>query len=379
MHIVPQICVIGGISMKKLLSCGLACLLSAQSLYCVVFAAEAGRISVGSATVGAGESFELPVVIEENPGIAAMSLNLTYDASKLELLGAADGQILGTSTFLACNDLTMIPYTMNWDDLSTENNTGTGMVAVLSFRARDGVVGETEVAVAVNQKSTFNVDLDEVPFETVSGTVSIMPDETAAVVVDTISANTGDTVEVPIRLQNNPGITALSLNISYDNTQLKLLGAADGKILGTSTFLSGNDLTLIPYTLNWDDLSTENNTGNGIVATLSFEVLADAGTAEITVAVNQKSTFNVDLEEVAFDAVNGAVQIGGTVTSTEGDYNGDGTVSIADAVMLAQFVDEDGTLTDDQITGILNTDPDYDSDGLVTIFDVTALLRTLEA
>ncbi len=302
--------------MKKLLSCLLAGALAVQGSQMIGSAADTGRIQIGSASVAAGETFELPVVIEQNPGVAALSLNLTYDASKLELLGAEDGEILGSSVFLAGNDMTLIPYTMNWDDLAADNNTGTGTVAVLKFAAKANAAGDAAVSVAVNQRSTFNVDLEEVAFETVGGVVSIAADENApAILADTVSASAGDTVSVPLRIQNNPGIAALSLQISYDASRLKLLGAEDGKILGSSVFLAGNDLTQIPYTLNWDDLSSENNTGNGIVAVLQFEVLAEEGDAEIAVTVNQRSTFNVDLEEVAFAAVNGKVRIGAETTS----------------------------------------------------------------
>ena len=60
-----------------------------------------------------------------------------------------------------------------------------------------------------------------------------------------------------------------------------------------------------------------------------------------------------------------------------GDYNGNGKLTVADAVMLARFISEDTALTDGQIAAILKTEPDYDSDGLVTILDVAALLKAL--
>ena len=374
--LVPQTCLIGEYAMKKLLSCLLAGALAVQGSQMIGSAADTGRIQIGSASVAAGETFELPVVIEQNPGVAALSLNLTYDASKLELLGAEDGKILGSSVFLAGNDLTLIPYTMNWDDLAADNNTGTGTVAVLKFAAKANAAGDAAVSVAGNQRSTFNVDLEEVAFETVGGVVSIAADENApAILADTVSASAGDTVSVPLRIQNNPGIAALSLQISYDASKLKLLGAEDGKILGSSVFLAGNDLTQIPYTLNWDDLSSENNTGNGIVAVLQFEVLAEEGDAEIAVTVNQRSTFNVDLEEVAFAAVNGKVRIRNSGETVSGDMNGDGMLTMADTVLLARFTAEDDTLTAEQIAGILQAEPDRDSSGIVNYTDVYALLN----
>ena len=444
--------------MKKLLSCVLAGALALQGTQNIVNAADQGRIKVNSASVCAGETFDLPIVIEKNPGIAALNLSLIYDADKLELLGAEDGKILGTSTFLTTDSTAKIPYFLSWDDLSTENNTGTGTAATLSFRAKDNSAGNAKVSVEVNQRSTYNVDLEEVTFETISGTVSIVANESSpAIIVDTVSGNQGDTVEMPIRIQNNPGIAALNLSISYDNTKLKLLNAEDGKILGTSTYLTTDSLTKIPYILSWDDLSTENNTGNGIVATLKYEILASEGNADVELTVNQRSTYNVDLEEVAFSVMSGAVIVKAaesqttstkatttttkattttapvtttttkvttttvttsttakptttvttsttakptttvttsttakptttvttsTTTNTKetlmGDVNGDGEVSIADAVLLCRITAEDScddiTLTEQSFIAA-----DYDKDNLITILDVMKLLKYLQA
>ena len=302
--------------MKKMLSCILAGALALQGTQNIANATAQGSIEVGSASISAGETFELPVMIKDNPGIASLNLSLIYDTDKLELLGAEDGKILGTSTFLTTDSPTKNPYILSWDDLSTKNHTETGTVATLSFRAKDNAAGNAKVSVEVNQQSTYNVDLDEVAFETSSGTVSIMADENApAIIVETIFGNQGDIVEMPIRIRNNPGVASLNLSISYDNTKLKLLGAEDGKILGSSTYLTTDSLTKIPYILSWDDLSTENNTENGIVATLKFEVLAAEGDAPVEITVNQRSTYNVNLEEVVFAVISGMVNIGSPITT----------------------------------------------------------------
>ena len=72
-----------------------------------------------------------------------------------------------------------------------------------------------------------------------------------------------------------------------------------------------------------------------------------------------------------------------TVTSAKpetvlsGDFNGDGSVSVADAVMLARFTGEDQTLSDALIGRILSANPDQDHDGIITIMDVAAILKAV--
>ncbi|MBQ3566239.1 MAG: hypothetical protein IJA12_03570, partial [Oscillospiraceae bacterium] len=107
-------------------------------------------------------------------------------------------------------------------------------------------------------------------------------DTQAMLSIADVTGEAGDTVDVEVEISNNPGIIALSFDVEYDASKLKLVNAEDKKILGTSTAVFGNDLSANPYRLCWDDLSDKNNEENGVLATLTFEILEDAtGAADI--------------------------------------------------------------------------------------------------
>ena len=299
-----------------------------------------GTLSIGEYSAESGETIDVEVILSDNPGIIALSFDVEYDSERLELIKAEDGKILGTSTSLFGNDTTANPYRLCWDDLSTENNTGNGTVATLTFKVKeDAPSGIASVGLILNQGSTFNVDMEDVAFTTESGVINVtgnqaqettttqITDITTTTTVTTdndttespklsiksTSAESGETIDVEVILSDNPGIIALSFDVEYDSERLELIKAEDGKILGTSTSLFGNDTTANPYRLCWDDLSTENNTGNGTVATLTFKVKEDApsGIASVGLILNQGSTFNVDMEDVAFTTESGVINVTG--------------------------------------------------------------------
>ncbi len=57
------------------------------------------------------------------------------------------------------------------------------------------------------------------------------------------------------------------------------------------------------------------------------------------------------------------------------DYNSDGNVTVADAVLLIRFITEDDSLEQETIDRILSGNPDINGDGLVTIADMNELLH----
>jgi len=180
---------------------------------------------------------------------------------------------------------------------------------------------------------------------------------------ESVAGNPGDTVTVSISLSENPGLVALRFYVGYDLARLRLTGVTDGGLLGVNTAIFGNNMSANPYTLMWEDsLSPVNHTGNGVLATLTFEVLqaATPGAVPITITLDGGSTFNYDLNNVPLATVNGTVTINGSQAQTYsltvvngsggGDYVAGATVPITantapDGKMFDRWTSTAGTIT----------------------------------
>ena len=131
-----------------------------------------------------------------------------------------------------------------------------------------------------------------------SMTIYIGATDNGKVTVESISADPGETVEVMVKLEKNPGIAVLAIKVAYSN-DLTLIGAVDHDILGED--MHGKDFTANPYNLTWnnmDDYST-----NGDLVTLSFKVsdTAQAGSELDIDLIIDEDIYNINEEFFTFD------------------------------------------------------------------------------
>ena len=95
----------------------------------------------------------------------------------------------------------------------------------------------------------------------------------ASITVQSVTAQSGETIDVQLVMNNNPGIIGMTINVDYNSADLTLIEVSDGGILGTNTHkpeLSN------PYTLSWsNDTANTNIVTNGVIATLRFKVKSD--------------------------------------------------------------------------------------------------------
>ena len=183
--------------MKKLfaMSAALAMLYTSFSIVSAN-AADSLKLEVAKISAEAGETIAIPVSITENTGIIAIGFTVDYNAEALELISVEDEKLFSGASFTVGGDVTVVPYRVMWDDgLASDDYTDVGTIATLNFRVLDTAEsGIYEISVNVESDNTFNVNFDDVSFETVNGSVTIHGEETTPSET-TITSETTTTAE----------------------------------------------------------------------------------------------------------------------------------------------------------------------------------------
>ena len=131
--------------------------------------------------------------------------------------------------------------------------------------------------------------------------------EAPQIIIDSASAEPGETFTVNVSLANNPGVISMMLHLSYDDA-LTLINIGDtglfpGRVHG--------DVTDVLF---WDyGTSSQNFTGNGVIATLTFTLSEEAEPGEYHICLSYDNAegdiINIDFEPVEFAVQNGAVTV----------------------------------------------------------------------
>ena len=126
-------------------------------------------------------------------------------------------------------------------------------------------------------------------------------------VVDTVGAAPGESVDVTVRLENNPGVTSIKLMLEYDDA-LTLTAVSSNASLGDKFLCSPEGV--YPVILNWYD-GLKDVTGDWIFVTLTFAVAQDVpeGDYPVSITYDANDVFDADENNVHFDIQNGAVQV----------------------------------------------------------------------
>lgn len=141
-------------------------------------------------------------------------------------------------------------------------------------------------------------------------------------VVESVTAEPGGTIDVPIRVENNPGIACIQLTLTYDPALTLNSVTYNSDIGGMS--MPPQHLTS-PAKLSWFN-GTADTTGDWVFATLSFTVPEDAeGSFPIEITYEADDVYNIAEENISFSVINGGIAVAEAAPTPIDDFSYDTT------------------------------------------------------
>ena len=132
---------------------------------------DAPAFVVDNVTAREGEEFTVAIRTQNNSGIVSFKLKVAYDADVLELVSAV-GKDFANMSF---SPLTNNPFILNWVDAINPDNTTDGVVALLTFRVKEGAaMGTSDITLSYDAEDVYDTDFNNVSFRVVNGTVTVV-------------------------------------------------------------------------------------------------------------------------------------------------------------------------------------------------------------
>ena len=203
----------------------------------------------------------------------------------------------------------------------------------------------------ISNKSFHLISKTETPAD-MDTVVSISP-STA------VSPAVGEQVVFTVKITSRGTVAGYQATMQFDTTALRFVSGANGDYLPAGAFFVDPKVEGNLVKLNAASLAGESD-GDGTLATLTFEVItAKASTltlSDVLLSNRAGETFLPQIENAEITEP----------TKLKGDVNGDGTVNIADLVLVASNLGETGQNT-----------ADVNGDGQVNIADLVLVAGAL--
>jgi len=205
-------------------------------------------------------------------------------------------------------------------------------------------------------------------------------DNEPIIIIGDARGKKGDTVDVKITVQNNPGVSTVFFSITYDRDILKLVNVSNANSVFTDAMHSGT-LEWYPFNMSWMMLLGPgvNCTNNGLITTLSFEIIGEMplGYTDINLDYKEGDIINIEREKVRFDVQNGKIKLPDPDNTRRKGFitnNGNNAdISIQDAIAIFRHLADKVILTNEEDAYAA----DIDGVGGITIQDAIYIFRYL--
>ncbi|MBR6510304.1 MAG: hypothetical protein IKT38_06840 [Clostridia bacterium] len=132
--------------------------------------------------------------------------------------------------------------------------------------------------------------------------------EQGVITIGRVSGNTGDTVIVPITIEENPGIMAITISITYDSSALQLIEDLPGNVIYSHEIQDHPSKNLIRL-VTLESLDRKNN---GTLISLKFKIKpkTKVGLTEISIKYSSGDFCNWKLHRIMPKIISGGVDVG---------------------------------------------------------------------
>ena len=369
-------------------------------------------IVVGNAEAAPGETVRIPIELANNPGVVVMGIMVGYDEN-LTLLGFEDTGLLPGQLH---STVIENPQPLFWGNTTSGNCTENGIIIYLEFKvADDAAPGTYSITVTYDYENydIYNYDGEPIEFAIQNGAVTVAAAQPEmhtvtfkdwdGTVLKTQEVQHGGDAEAPAD-PTRVGYTFTGWDKEFTNITADLVVTAqyeintytvtfkdwDGTVLKTQQVQHGGDAeapadpTRTGYTFTGWDKEFTNITAD-LVVTAQYEINTYTVTFKDwdgTVLKIQEVQHGGDAEAPADPTSTGYTFTGWDKAFTNitadlvvtaqyemlGDVDGDGNVSMADALTILRMAMDILPVENQQIA-------DVDGDGFITSMDALLALR----
>lgn len=130
----------------------------------------------------------------------------------------------------------------------------------------------------------------------------------AALKIDSIKAQAGQEVTMPVYIGNNPGFSGTKITVSYDEN-LKVISVEKGNVLNYGNFVQNADNSADnSFDVVWN--SSIENKANGVMFTVTFKLPDNAaGDYTVKITYDKDNTFNAKYDDVTFDCGSAVISV----------------------------------------------------------------------
>ena len=130
------------------------------------------------------------------------------------------------------------------------------------------------------------------------------------IIIESVEGITGDSVIVPIRFEQNPGITAITVSIDYNPDALDYVGYYKGDIVNDYTVVAHPDKKHIRF-ISCENTKDEDKTNDGTFLKFKFNIKENAEAAfhEININYNPGDFCNSNLDKICPTVISGGVNV----------------------------------------------------------------------